>query len=276
MDSILVGGAPSTPEIFQWFYDSVKTDLCVGSQSGGTEICSGLVCAVPTQPVYAGEIQARGLGMDVHVWSDDGVELIDQVGELVVLQPAPSMPIYFWNDIDGKRYHDSYFDTFPNVWRHGDLTKINAHGGVYVYGRSDATLNRYGVRIGSAEIYRVLEQIKAIKDSLVICCELPDGGYYMPLFISLKDGGELSDELRKEIATRLRVDASPRHVPDEVHVAPAIPYTLTGKKMEVPIRKLVMGLAPEKAASRDAMADPSLLDWYMAFANRPEVAAKRK
>jgi acetoacetyl-CoA synthetase len=276
MDSILVGGAPSTPEIFQWFYDCVKDDLCVGSQSGGTEICSGLVSAVPTQPVYAGEIQARGLGMDVHVWSDAGEELVDEVGELVVLQPAPSMPIFLWNDADGSRYRESYFDTFPGVWRHGDLTKINRRGGVYVYGRSDATLNRHGVRIGSAEIYRVLEQIKVIRDSLVICCELPGGGYYMPLFVALRDGIEMSDELVREIQFRLREDASPRHVPDEIHVAPAIPYTLTGKKMEVPVRKLVMGMAPEKAASRDAMTDPALLDWYVAFANRSDVAVRRQ
>jgi acetoacetyl-CoA synthetase len=275
MDSVLLGGAPSTPEIFQWFYDCVKDDLLVGSQSGGTEICSGLVCSVPTQPVYAGEIQARGLGMDVQVWNDDGVEVVDAVGELVVLTPAPSMPIYFWNDVDGKRYHNSYFDTFPDVWRHGDLSKINARGGVYIYGRSDATLNRFGVRIGSAEIYRVLEQIPAIKDSLVICCELPNGGYYMPLFIALKDGEHADADLIAQIQKRLREDASPRHVPDEIHVAPDIPYTLTGKKMEVPVRKLVMGLAPEKVASRDAMTDPALWDWYVNFANRPDVAAKR-
>jgi len=275
MDGILVGGAPSTPEVFQWFYDCVKEDLCVGSQSGGTEICSGFVSAVPTQPVYAGEIQARGLGMDVHVWSDAGEELVDEVGELVVLAPTPSMPIFLWNDADGSRYRESYFDTFPGVWRHGDLTKINRRGGVYVYGRSDATLNRHGVRIGSAEIYRVLEQVAAIRDSLVICCELPGGGYYMPLFVALRDGAAMSDELLREIQRRLREDASPRHVPDEIHVAPAIPYTLTGKKMEVPVRKLVMGMAPEKAASRDAMADPALLDWYVDFANRPEVAARR-
>jgi acetoacetyl-CoA synthetase len=275
MDAVLVGGAPSTPEIFQWFYDAVKDDLLVGSQSGGTEICSGLVCAVPTQPVYAGEIQARGLGMDVHVWDGDGNEIFNEVGELMVLIPSPSMPLYFANDVDGQRYHDSYFDTFPGIWRHGDLTKINSRGGVYIYGRSDATLNRFGVRIGSAEIYRVLEKIDAIKDSLVICCELPDGGYYMPLFVSLKPNTAMSDELQKLIVKRLRDEASPRHVPDEIHLAPNIPYTLTGKKMEVPVRKLAMGWPPAKAASRDAMADPTLLDWYVAFANRPELVEKR-
>src|ERR1700729_1879571 len=158
LECAMAAGAPSTPETFAWFYKGVKQDLWVTSQSGGTEICSGFVGASPTLPVYAGEIQTRMLGMDVHSWSDDGKPLIDEVGELVVTKPFPSMPIRFWNDAGGKRYHESYFDTFPGVWRHGDFIKINSRGGCYIYGRSDSTLNRFGVRIGTAEIYRAVEQ----------------------------------------------------------------------------------------------------------------------
>jgi len=167
----MAAGAPSTPETFAWFYKSVKKDLWVTSQSGGTEICSGFVGASPTLPVYAGEIQTRMLGMDVHSWSDDGKPLVDEVGELVVTNPFPSMPIRFWNDAEGKRYKESYFETFPGVWRHGDFIKINARGGCYIYGRSDSTLNRFGVRIGTAEIYRAVEQEPEIADSLIVCCE---------------------------------------------------------------------------------------------------------
>jgi acetoacetyl-CoA synthetase len=213
------------------------------------------------------------LGINAHVWNDDGEEVVDEIGELVVTTPFPSAPLFFWNDEGDIRYRDSYYSTFPGIWRHGDLTKINMRGGIYIYGRSDSTLNRFGVRIGTAEIYRILEQIPGVADSLVICCETPNGGFYMPLFVTLKEGSASTDEVKQAVIAALRREASPRHIPDEIHMAPAIPYTLTGKKMEVPIRKLVMGFPPEKAASRDAMANPALLDWYVAFANRPEVAA---
>ncbi len=276
LETIMLGGAPSTPETFSWFYENVRRDLWVTSPSGGTEVCTAMVLGVPTLPVFAGEIQCRGLGMDVHVWNDDGIEVLDEIGELVVTSPMPSAPLSFWGDADGSRYHDSYYSTFPGVWRHGDRAKLNHRGGVYIYGRSDSTLNRFGVRIGSAEIYRVIEQSAGVTDSLVICCDTPGGGFYMPLFVSLAEGVELDDALRAAIVDKLRREASPRHVPDEIHHAPAIPYTLTGKKMEVPIRKLVMGQSAEKVASRDAMADPGLLDWYTAFAARPEVAARRQ
>lgn len=274
LEGVLVGGAPSTPEVFEWFYSSVKADLWVTSQSGGTELCSGLACGVATLPVHAAEIQARGLGIDMHVWNDDGQALIDSVGELVVTRPFPSAPICFWGDTDGARYYESYYSTFPGVWRHGDLTKINSRGGVYVYGRSDATLNRFGVRIGSAEIYRVVEQVGGIADSLVVCCELPDGGYYMPLFVALAQGQTLDDATVTAIRERLRDEASPRHVPDEILQVPAIPYTLTGKKMEVPIRRIIAGAPPQSAASADAMSNPRSLDWFADFAARPEVAAR--
>lgn len=270
--SIVLSGAPSTPETFDWFYRAVKRDLWVTSQSGGTEICSGLVGAAPLLPVHAGEIQTRMLGMAVQVWSDDGQSMVDEVGELVVTQPCPSMPVRFWNDEGDARYRESYFEHFPGVWRHGDFMKLNARGGCYIYGRSDSTLNRHGVRIGSAEIYRVVEELDEVADGLVVCCELPGGRYFMPLFLRLREGLELDDALRKRITERLRTLCSPRHVPDVMVQAAQIPYTLTGKKMEVPVRKLLMGWPVERAASRGAMADPKALDFFAEFA-RTQVPA---
>lgn len=262
----LTGGSPVGPELFDWFYENVESDCWFSSQSGGTETCSCLVTAVPTQPVYSGEIQARGLGIDLHAWSDSGQELIDEVGELVLTSPFPSMPIFFWGDRDGRRYHESYFDVFPGVWRHGDFVKINARGGCYIYGRSDSTLNRYGVRIGTAEVYQATEKVPEVADSLVVCCELPGGGFFMPLFVVLKPGASLDDALRERINAQLRRDASPRHVPDRIYAVSAIPYTLTGKKMEVPVRKLLLGWPLEKAASRDAMSNPDAIDYFVRFA----------
>jgi len=266
LEGVLVAGAPSTPETFAWFYRHVKSDLWVTSQSGGTEICSGFVGASPTLPVYAGEIQTRMLGMDVHAWSDHGRELFDEVGELVVTKPFPSMPIKFWNDAGGKRYRESYFELFPGTWRHGDFIKINARGGCYIYGRSDSTLNRYGVRIGTAEIYRAVEQVEEVADSLIVCCELPGGNFFMPLFVRTKPGATLDEALCRKINARLRDDCSPRHVPDRIYAVEAVPYTLTGKKMEVPVRKLLMGWPLDKAASRDAMMNPEAIDWFVKFA----------
>jgi acetoacetyl-CoA synthetase len=266
LESVMVAGAPSTPETFQWCYRNVRDDLWVTSQSGGTEICSAFVGASPTLPVYAGEIQTRLLGMDVHAWNDDGAEVLDEVGELVVTNPFPSMPIRFWNDEGDKRYRESYFDTFPGVWRHGDFLKINSRGGCYIYGRSDSTLNRYGVRIGTAEIYRAVEQEPEIADSLIVCCELPGGNFFMPLFVKLKPGMSLSDEVRARLNNRLRRDCSPRHVPDKTYAVADVPYTLTGKKMEVPVRKILMGWPVDKAVSRDAMSNPESIDFFVEFA----------
>ena len=273
MESALVAGAPSTPETFAWFYRSVKPDLWVTSQSGGTEICSGFVGASPMLPVHAGEIQCRMLGMDVHAWSDDGArELVDEVGELVVTSPFPSAPIFFWNDEGGKRYRESYFDVFQKdghpIWRHGDFIKINQRGGCYIYGRSDSTLNRHGVRIGTAEIYRAVEQVPEVADSLIVCIELPGGLFFMPLFVKLKPGFTLDADLTKRINAKLREDYSPRHVPDKMYAVDAIPYTLTGKKMEVPVRKLLLGAPLAIAASRDAMTQPQAIDWFVNFAQQ--------
>jgi acetoacetyl-CoA synthetase len=265
LDSILVGGAPSTPETFQWFYQAVKKDLWVTSQSGGTEIVGGFVGATPTQPVYAGEIQARLLGMDVDSLSDDGTSLVDEVGELVCKQSFPSMPIYFLDDPDYKRYRESYFEEYPDLWRHGDFIKLNQRGGAYIYGRSDATLNRFGVRIGTAELYRAAEKIPEVADSLVVCVELQGGDFFMPMFLELAQGEVLTEELTDRITRELRENCSPRHVPDKYYAIDEVPYTLTGKKLEVPVRKLLLGWPLDKAASRDSMKNPESIDFFVNY-----------
>jgi acetoacetyl-CoA synthetase len=276
LQSVFLSGSPSTPETFAWFYENVASDLWVTSQSGGTEFCSGLVGGVPILPVYAGEIQARVLGIDVHVWDDRGRDLVGDIGELVVTAPAPSMPVYLWNDAGAERYRSTYFDRYPNVWRHGDFAKINARGGAYVYGRSDATLNRYGVRIGSAELYRALDELDGVTDALIVCLELPNGDFYMPLFVRPEPGTEVDDALRKRIVAHLRERCSPRHVPDEILGVPAIPYTLSAKKMEIPVRRILAGHDADRVVDRESLGDPAALDWYVAFARTaPQLAPFR-
>ncbi|NKF21853.1 acetoacetate--CoA ligase [Solimonas marina] len=266
--SMMLGGAPVMPEHMQWCYTHINADLWLTSQSGGTDVASGFVGGVPTQPVYPGEIQARCLGVDVESYDDAGQPCLDAVGELVVRQPMPSMPLRFWNDDDAERYRQSYFTTWPGVWRHGDYLRINARGGCQILGRSDSTLNRHGVRIGTAEIYRTLESVAEIRDSLIVNLDLPGGGFFMPLFVVLRDDVTLDSALQAHIAGLLRTQGSPRHVPDAIVAAPAVPYTLTGKKMEVPVRKLLLGAEPDSVASRDAMANPQALDWYVGYAQR--------
>ncbi|HXG29135.1 MAG TPA: acetoacetate--CoA ligase [Nevskiales bacterium] len=266
LDTVMLTGSPATPETFAWFYRDVKDDLWIASVSGGTDIAGGFVGSSPTLPVYAGEIQCRMLGKDIQAWNDAGKPLIDEIGELVCTNPIPSMPVYFWGDAENARYRESYFDHFPGVWRHGDFLKINARGGCHIYGRSDSTLNRYGVRIGTAEIYRVVEQVEGVVDSLIVCCDLEDGKFFMPMFLVLRDGVVMDEALRRRIESRLRSDCSPRHVPDSFYAVDAIPYTLTGKKMEVPVRKILMGWPAEKAANRDAMRNPQALEYFVRFA----------
>lgn len=266
LQAIMLVGSPATPEVFDWVHRSVKADVWASSQSGGTEFCSGLLAGSPLLPTRAGEIQAPALGVDAKAFGEEGQVLVDELGELVIRQPMPSMPLYLWGDGDFARYGDSYFDTWPGVWRHGDRVRFNAHGGGFVLGRSDATLNRYGVRIGSAEIYRTMEGIEGVVDSLILCVEDGNGGYWMPLFVQMSKGVALDEAKRGEIVRRLRSERSPRHVPDEIIEAPEIPVTLTGKKMEVPVRKLMLGVPVEKAASRDAVRNPAALDWFAALA----------
>lgn len=266
LQSVMLVGSPSTPETFEWVYENVKPDLWASSQSGGTEFCSGLLAGSPLLPTRAGEIQAPALGTAAYAYSEDGQPVIGEVGELVILKPLPSMPLFFWGDPDFARYTASYFETYPGLWHHGDRVMFNAHGGGFILGRSDATLNRYGIRIGSAEIYRTIEGIAEVADSLILCIEDDKGGFYMPLFVQMAAGKTLTDDLKSTIVKRLRLERSPRHVPDEIIAVPEIPVTLTGKKMEIPVRKLLMGLPLDKVASRDATRNPAALDWFAAFA----------
>lgn len=268
--SIVLGGAPSSPSVFDWLYANVKPDLWVINTSGGTDLCGGLVGPMPSRPVRAGEMQGRLLGMAVEAWNEAGEPVIDEVGELVVTRPFPSMPLFFWGDRDGARMREAYFNHIPSAWRHGDYIKINGRGGCFIYGRSDATLNRHGVRIGTSEIYSILSGVTGIRDSLVVSCETSDGGYLMPLFVELKEGASVNDvEARAKAA--LRTEGSPRHVPDLVVCAPGIPYTASGKKMEIPVRKLIMGADAADVISRDGMSNPGVIEWYESFATRPEI-----
>jgi acetoacetyl-CoA synthetase len=267
LETILLTGSPVTPEILAWVHDAIKADIYATSQSGGTEICSGILAGSPLLPAHAGEIQAPALGCDATALDESGKPApTGEVGELVMRQPMPSMPLFLWGDPDFSRYHDSYFDMYPGIWRHGDRVRFNARGGSYVLGRSDATLNRFGVRIGSAEIYRTVEGFEEIADSLIVCIEEEGGGYYMPLFVQMAPGTSFTPDTEAEIVRRLRSERSPRHVPDVIVAVPEIPTTLTGKKMEVPVRRMLLGEAPEKVASKDATRNPAALDWFAEFA----------
>ncbi|ADU52089.1 acetoacetyl-CoA synthase [Thermaerobacter marianensis DSM 12885] len=261
-------GSPLSPEGFQWVYDHVKRDLWLASVSGGTDVCTAFVGGCPLLPVHAGEIQCRCLGADVQAFDEEGRPVVDQVGELVITQPMPSMPLFFWNDPGGQRYRESYFEMFPGVWRHGDWIKITRRGSAVIYGRSDSTINRQGVRMGTSEIYRVVEDIPEVLDSLVVDLELPGRGPYMPLFVVLREGVELDDALRERIRRRIRESLSPRHVPDEIVAVPEVPRTLNGKKLEVPIKKILMGAPREKAVNPDSMSNPGSLAFFEGFAQR--------
>ena len=267
LKTVMLAGSPVSPECAGWFYRNVKRDMWLLVGSGGTDVCSGFTGGAPVLPVYAGEHQARNLGVAAYAFNERGEEVTGEVGEMVITQPMPSMPVCFWgDDADQTKYKDAYFREFPGVWRQGDFFKVNERGGCYVLGRSDATLNRYGVRIGTAEIYAVLAGIDAIDDALVVNLDLPGGGFFMPLFVRLADGLVLDAELEAAIAERLRREYTPRHVPDKIIQVPSIPATLTGKKMEVPVRKILLGVAPDKAANPSAMADPAALDAFIDYA----------
>lgn len=266
VNAMLVSGSPISPEQMLWCYENVQEDLWLVSTSGGTDIASGFVGGSPTLPVYAGEIQTRCLGIDVHALNEEGKPVINEVGELVVCKPMPSMPLYFWDDEGNERYRDSYFDVYPGLWRHGDFLKVNVRGGCFILGRSDSTLNRHGIRIGTAEIYRVLDDLDEIADSIIVNLDLPSGHSFMPLFVVMPEGKQLNDEVRQVIKQALRERYSPRHVPDKIIQMAQVPYTLTGKKLEVPLRKILMGADPSRVASPDAMQNPESLDYYVAYA----------
>jgi acetoacetyl-CoA synthetase len=266
LDVVMPAGSPVAPAITRWFYADVKDDLSIATGSGGTDCCTGFVGGVPTLPVYAGEIQARSLGVAAEAWDESGHPVVGQVGELVVTAPMPSMPLFFWGDDDGSRYRASYFETFPGVWRHGDFFELNERGGCFVRGRSDAVLNRQGVRIGTAEIYRVVEDDPAVLTSLVVNLDLPDGGFFMPLFVVLRPGQVLDADLEARLRRSLRAEYTPRHVPDAIIAVGAVPLTRSGKKMEIPVRRVLLGADPADVADPDAMADPD------AFADIAEYA----
>jgi acetoacetyl-CoA synthetase len=261
-------GSPLSPEGFEWVYDHVGRDTWLFSTSGGTDLCTAFVGGVPTLPVYKGELQARSLGAKVEAFDEDGNSVIDQVGELVITEPMPSMPVFFWGDEDGSRYRASYFEHYPGIWRHGDWIEITSRGTAIIYGRSDSTINRGGVRMGTSEIYRAVSAVEEVLDSLVVDVPKPGTEGWMPLFVVLREGVELDDELVDRIRRSIREQCSPRHVPDEVFQIAEVPRTLSGKVLEVPVKRILMGDPPEKAASRDSLANPAALDYFTELASR--------
>jgi acetoacetyl-CoA synthetase len=258
-------GSPLSPEGFQWIYDELGEDTWLFSTSGGTDMCTAFVGGVPTLPVYLGELQGRMLGASVEAWDPDGQPLIDEVGELVITRPMPSMPLFLWGDLDGSRYRESYFDMYPGVWRHGDWIKITSRGTAVIYGRSDSTINRGGVRMGTSEIYRAVLSLDEVVDALVVDVPRPGTDGWMPLFVVLREGASLDDELVDSIRRRIRSDTSPRHVPDEVVAIAEIPRTLSGKVLEVPVKRILCGTPVEEAASRESLANPEALDFFVSY-----------
>lgn len=263
-------GSPLPIDAYRWVYDAIKTDLWLASVSGGTDIAAGFVACAPTLPVAAGEIQCRELGVAVFAFDAAGRSVVDEVGELVVTQPMPSMPLFFWNDPGNKRYLESYFETYPGCWRHGDWIRFTARGTAVIHGRSDSTINRFGIRMGTAEIYRVVEELAEVRDSLVIDLEYLGRTSFMPLFVVLAPGHVLDDALKSRITAQIREKASARHVPSAIVEVAEIPRTLTGKKMEVPIRRLLLGKPQHEVASPDAMANPGSLRFFVDYAARLE------
>ena len=261
-----VTGSALPAESYVWARDHVGADVQVASISGGTDVVSAFAGEVPTLPVWPGELSAACLGVALDALDERGASVRDTVGELVVTRPMPSMPLRFWNDPDGARYREAYFDVYPGVWRHGDWITITGRGTVVMHGRSDSTLNRNGVRMGSADVYRAVEQVPEVRDALVIGAELPDGGYWMPLYVTLAPGAVLDDALRGRIAAAVREHASPRHVPDEIVEAPGVPYTRTGKKLEVPVKRILQGQDAAGVVDPRVVDDPSVLAWYVAQA----------
>ena len=265
LQSVGSTGSPLSPEGFRWVYDQLGGETWLFSTSGGTDVCTAFVGGVPTLPVYLGELQGRALGAAVESWDTEGIPHVNEVGELVITEPMPSMPIGFWADDDGSRYRESYFDTYPGVWRHGDWIVITDRGTAVIHGRSDSTINRGGVRMGTSEIYRAVLAVPEVLEALVV--DVPgragsDQGW-MPLFVVLRDGEELTDQLIAQIKRRIREDCSPRHVPDEIRRIAQVPRTLSGKVLEIPVKRILMGTPPDQAASRESLANPEALDYFV-------------
>jgi acetoacetyl-CoA synthetase len=261
-------GSPLAPESFKWVYEHVGSKIWLFSTSGGTDVCTAFVAGCPLLPVYEGELQCRALGCAVEAWDEQGRSLVDEVGELVITAPMPSMPIYFWGDEDGARLQESYFSMYPGIWRHGDWIRITPRGGAVIYGRSDSTINRQGVRMGTSEIYRAAGAVQEVLDALVV--DVPKGGadgeLWMVMFVVLREGATLEAELTAQIKRRIREDCSPRHVPNEILQIEQVPRTLSGKVLEVPVKRILMGAPPEQAASVDSLADPRSLDYFVELA----------
>jgi len=259
-------GSPLSPEGFRWVYDELGDGTWLFSTSGGTDVCTAFVGGVPLSPVYEGELQGASLGCDVQAFDDAGRSVIDEVGELVLTQPLPSMPVSFWSDPDGSRLHAAYFAMYPGIWRHGDWIEITSRGTAIITGRSDSTINRGGVRMGTSEIYGAVLARDEIVDALVVDVPRDRAENWMALFVVLRQGASLDENLRRAIARRVREDCSPRHVPDDVFAVAEVPRTLSGKLLEVPVKRILSGTPPEQAASRDSLANPSALDWFVEFA----------
>jgi acetoacetyl-CoA synthetase len=260
-----VGSTGSTlaPEAFGWVYEQLGSEVWLFSTSGGTDVCTAFIGGCPLLPVHLGELQCRALGASIHAYDEQAGPVIEELGELVIDAPMPSMPLYFWNDPGGERYRDSYFSTFPGVWRHGDWLRITQRGSAVLYGRSDATINRGGIRMGSSEIYRAVLALAQVQDALVV-----DVDGWMPLFVSLAEGAELDDELVAQIKQRVREDCSPRHVPNDVYAIATVPRTRTGKVLEVPVKRILLGTPAERAASRASLADPDSLQPFVELAKQ--------
>jgi acetoacetyl-CoA synthetase len=261
-------GSPLSPEAFDWVYEHVGEDTWLFSTSGGTDMCTAFVGGVPTLPVYEGELQARCLGAAVEAWDEGGEAVIGEVGELVITRPMPSMPIFFWGDEDGSRLREAYFDVFEGVWRHGDWIEITERGTAIISGRSDSTINRGGIRMGTSEIYSAVLALDEVVDALVVDVPREGTDGWMPLFVVLREGDDLDEDLVKAIRTRIREDCSPRHVPDEIHEVAEVPRTLSGKVLEVPVKRILMGSSPDDVASRDSLANPASLDVFADLAAR--------
>jgi acetoacetyl-CoA synthetase len=266
--ALCTAGSPLPAEGYRYVYEQLAPELCLINGSGGTDVCTGIVSGSFGQPVYEGEISGPCLGVDAHAFDVNGNEIIDELGELVITKPMPSMPVALWGDTDGSRYRSSYFDRYPGVWRQGDWIRFTPRGSCVLTGRSDATLNRGGVRLGTGEFYAVIEDLPEIVDALVVHLEDPEGGAgELLLFVVADQGTVVDDALRRRIAVALRNELSPRHVPDGIFVVPAIPRTLTGKKLESPVKRILRGDPVERVASRDSLADPSALDAFVTLAS---------
>jgi acetoacetyl-CoA synthetase len=261
-------GSPLPASGFRWVQDATGRQIPVVSMSGGTDVVTAFIGGCPLVPIRAGELNVICLGAAIEAWADEGRPVIGEAGELVLTQPMPSMPVFFWNDADGSRYRKAYFDKYPGVWCHGDWITITDRGSVVVHGRSDATLNRMGVRMGSAEIYNAVETLPEVRDCLVIGVEQDDGGYWMPLFVALADGVALDDDLRQRITAAIRAGASPRHVPDDIVEVAGIPRTMTGKRLEIPVKRILLGAKPADVVPPSAVDRPDLLDLFAEHARR--------